>query len=73
MLPFRIENITQPIIVYYTNVLHYKIEGNIRGCRDRDLQLPMQSLSITTNVASSNPAHEKWQHFEFLLYIFSLN
>ena len=58
MLPFRIENITQPIIVYYTNVLHYKIEGNIRGCRDRDLQLPMQSLSITTNVASSNPAHD---------------
>jgi len=44
---------------YFTVILK---KTRCRRCRDRmvvDLQLPMQSVTITTKVVSSNPVHNE--------------
>jgi hypothetical protein len=48
---------------YYNDLYGFIFTGGRRG---RDLQLPMQSVHITTNAVSSNPAHGEvyWiQHY----------
>ena len=47
----------------------YAFTYNLCDCRDSILELPMQSLSITTKVVSSNTTHDEVysiQHYVFV-------
>ena len=43
--------------MFYTNQLVFGLLFSKRGCGDRYLQLPVQSVPIATKVVSSNPVH----------------
>ena len=46
-------------VSFFTHALSFVFRGHRVRYRVVDLQLPMQSVPITTNVVSSNPAHDK--------------